>query len=244
MTRADSAARDRDDPREGYDWSPRSPVRARDAASLVLIREGDRGPEVLMGQRSKNLDFMPHRYVFPGGRLDTEDHRVRPATDFRPSVKDKLARSLPPDRARALAVAAIRETFEETGLILGKPAPAPKGSVTEDWKGFLDLGLAPALDELDAIGRAITPAQLPKRFNARFFVARADHVQGEIVGSGELINIGWLPVEEAIAMGIADITEIVARLALRWFQHPQTRFTRDPLPLYCFRRGRRMVIER
>lgn len=244
MTRRNSAARDRDDPREGYDWSPRNPARARDAASLVLIREGDKGPEVLMGQRSKNLTFMPDRYVFPGGRLDAGDHIIRPATDFRPPVKDKLARSLAPDRARALAVAAIRETFEETGLILGKPAPAHHESVPEDWRGFLDRGFAPALDELDAIGRAITPAQLPKRFNARFFVARADHLHGEIVGSGELINIGWLPVEEAIAMGIADITEIVARLALRWFQHPQGRFTRDPIPLYCFRRGRRIVIER
>lgn len=240
----DQEVRDPDDPPSGYGWSPRRPVRPRDAASLVLIREGARGPEVLMGQRSKGLDFMPHRYVFPGGRLDAEDHRIHAATDLRPSVKHKLARSLAPERARALAIAAIRETFEETGLILGKPVPAPRGAVPEDWRGFLDRGLAPALDELDAIGRAITPAQLPKRFNARFFIARADHVQGEIVGSGELVNIGWLPVEEAIAMGIADITEIVVRLAARWFQHPQARFTRDPIPLYCYRHGRRLVLNR
>lgn len=221
-------------------------VRPRDAASLVLYRRRRDGAiELLMGRRHSKHSFMPQRWVFPGGRLDPADSRVRPATPLRPEVAARMghcARS--PGHARALAVAAIRETFEEVGLLLAKPAPAPEGPIPEDWRGFLDRGLAPALDELDLIMRAITPTYSPKRFHARFFLANAENALGEVVGSGELEDIRWFSIEEAIAIPLVDVTETVVREAERFLGQPEARRGTDPVPLFSYRGDTRVMPRR
>lgn len=216
------------------------PVRPRDAASLILYRHRGKRTEILVGRRHAGHSFMPQRWVFPGGRVDPGDSRVKPATPLREDVALRLAQCTPsPSRARALAVAAIRETFEEVGLLLGKPSQAPK-DVPKEWLGFLDRGLAPALDELELVMRAITPTYSPKRFDARFFIADADKAEGKLAGSGELEEIQWVSIEEAIALPLADVTEAVVRQVQRALVHPE-RVKADPVPLYCYR-GRTRVI--
>src|SRR5215472_10249264 len=104
------------DPFRFADDGPRHPnVRPKDAASLVLVRRDADTVRVLMGERAKAHVFLPGRFVFPGGRLDSSDFRLGAATDLRPEVRAKVAADIPAGRARALALAAIRETFEETG---------------------------------------------------------------------------------------------------------------------------------
>src|SRR5215813_8154055 len=169
-------------------------MRPRDAATLILVRMKNRTPEVLMGCRAAKSAFMPNRYVFPGGRVDPADAHIPIATPLDRHVRARLLKAASEQRAKALGVAAVRETFEETGLILGKPL---KGGVSkkdygEHWKGFLDQGMAPALDGLDLIAREITPPGRPRRLNARFFRARAEDASGEIRHSSEMGDIRWV----------------------------------------------------
>src|SRR5271154_3830318 len=96
-------------------------VRPRHAATLIVVRRDGPAPRVLMGRRHGGHDFMPDKWVFPGGRVDRSDFHAPYATDLRPEVAAKLHLTAAPRRARALALAAVRETFEEAGLLLAKP---------------------------------------------------------------------------------------------------------------------------
>ena len=199
------------------------PVRPKDAASLVLIRMRGSHAEVLMGRRARRHRFLPDMYVFPGGRVDRGDHRVAPLTPLRPEVARLLEQTASHARARALAVAAVRETWEETGLALG--------TLTAE-------GLRPALDALDHIVRAITPTVSPIRFHARFFVAAGERLQGTLRGNGELLDLDWRPIERCLALPLADITEFVLG-ELRGYlrtRHPPAR-----TPLFTYRYGRASV---
>ena len=184
------------------------PVRPRHAASLVLVRRSARGAEVLMGRRPPKAVF-PEAYVFPGGRLDPSDAIVSPSTDLATAVLEELQAhgACTPQLARALANAAIRETYEETGLLLA--APGDPGAEHGPWKAFKAQGIAPAHDRLRFLGRAITPASAPVRFHARFFVADGEHVEGAIIGNGELSNIRWYPLDEARQLPAIDVTQFV-----------------------------------
>jgi 8-oxo-dGTP pyrophosphatase MutT (NUDIX family) len=144
--------------------------RPKDAATLILIRRDATLPRVLMGKRSGRHDFMPDKYVFPGGRVDPQDSRAVTFSDLDPKQEHRLryqSRRTP----RAFALTAIRETFEETGLLIGRqaemPAKAPAG-----WQPLYDMDIAPCLQHLKFIGRAVTPPYRPKRFDARFFMAQ------------------------------------------------------------------------
>jgi 8-oxo-dGTP pyrophosphatase MutT (NUDIX family) len=230
-------AKDPDIP-DRKDW-PKPALRPRDAATLILYRQNGRAIEVLMGERHGGHAFMPNRYVFPGGRVDPDDWKVRDAGALKPHVAARLAKACPPSRARALAAAAIRETFEETGLIIGKPDPMPDRPVPEGWKHFFATGHAPALDVLDYVLRAVTPPYRPRRFNARFFIADATHAQGQIKGSGELLDLRWLPVEDALKLELPRITEIVLeRLAEIVQRYPGQD---HPVALFRYLRGQHLV---
>jgi len=137
---------------------------------------------------------MPSVYVFPGGSVDTQDRDAPATSELRPDVERRLRGQADAGRIRALAVAALRETFEETGLAFGRR---------------LDTGLAPALDSLDYLGRAITPASSPIRFHARFFVARAGRARGQLEGNGELLDLRWHPIPEALELPIIDVTRFM-----------------------------------
>src|SRR6185312_815332 len=97
-------------------------LRPKDAATLVLVRREGGTARVLMGQRHGNMAFMANKYVFPGGRIDAGDMRIPVAADLRPEVMARASLGVSPGRARGLALAAIRETFEETGILLGAKA--------------------------------------------------------------------------------------------------------------------------
>src|SRR3546814_15717428 len=88
--------------------APRSSeiLRPRDAATLIIVRRGKNGGEVLMGERSSAHVFVPENYVFPGGRVDRSDAFVQPATPLRQDVLELMSRSATPRRARAMAMAA------------------------------------------------------------------------------------------------------------------------------------------
>jgi 8-oxo-dGTP pyrophosphatase MutT (NUDIX family) len=193
----------------------------RDAATMIIVRQHRGEPRVLMGERSSGHVFFPHHYVFPGGRVDRADSYVKPATDLRQDVLERLTQACTERRARALALAAVRETFEEAGLIIGKPHPvrqrAPKG-----WEEFFATGNAPCLENLSFIYRAVTPPGRSRRFNARFFVIDAENVQGDMdrddQGDGELLKLKWFTFADAYELKIRPITamalkEIEARIA-------------------------------
>ena len=187
-------------------------MRPRDAATLILVR--------MKGGTTRSADGLPRRQVGlhaqplrlprrPGrsGRCARPGrHAARPLRRRRACCKAATAQ-----RAQALGVAAVRETFEETGLILGKPLKggAPRKDYGEHWKGFLDKGMAPALDCLDLIARAVTPPGRPRRFNARFFMARAEDASGEIRHSSEMGDIRWVKLDEARELPLPTITGLI-----------------------------------
>ena len=177
--------------------------RPRDAATLILVRRDGERPRILMGQRHEGHAFMPNKYVFPGGRLDPADTRAKPARDLHAEVLGKLMQRMgaraSAARARGLAVAALRETFEETGLLVGRRRPDE----------------APDLSGLVFFARAITPPGRTRRFDSRFFVADAAHVDNLDAphhdGSGELLTLSWFTLEETLGLDLPSITKDILR---------------------------------
>jgi len=172
-------------------------VPARDAASLIVLRPG---PAVLMGLRGAGHRFMPNRLVFPGGAVDPGDAAAPVAAPLRAETRVALERHATPTLAHALGAAAARELIEETGLSLGQP---------------------PALDGLFYLCRAVTPPRYPMRFNARFLVVEADRACGEIGGSGELEDVRWFDVADALSLDLAVVTKGVLRHLLAWLALPE-----------------------
>jgi 8-oxo-dGTP pyrophosphatase MutT (NUDIX family) len=220
-------------------------MRPRDAATLILVRLKGRTPEVLMGCRAAKSAFMPNRYVFPGGRVDKADAHIPIATALDRHVKERLLKAATLQRAQALGVAAVRETFEETGLILGKPLKngAPKKDYGEHWKGFLDQGMAPALDSLDLIARAVTPPGRPRRFNARFFMARAEDASGEIRHSSEMGDVRWVKLNEARELPLPTITGLILGEIGRLIKEPPDRKKQRKIPLFITVHRKHLMIE-
>lgn len=110
-------------------------------------------------------------------------------------------------------MAAIRETFEETGLVLGEPDSPTLKTRSPHWGEFLKFDVNPRLDTLHLVARAITPPYRTKRFDARFFMAEADLIQGDVheapVGSGELLKIHWVSLADAQDLELPNITRMV-----------------------------------
>lgn len=212
-------------------------VRPRDAATLILVRRDGPMPRVLMGRRHSGHAFMPDKWVFPGGRIDRADFHAPYATDLRPEVAARLAKTAPARRARALALAAVRETFEEVGLLLGRPAPPRPGN--GPWREFLAQGVLPDLAALDFVARAVTPAVSPKRFDARFFMAEAEHLVSlhRQADCGELDEIAWFELEAALNLDLPSVTRFVLREIPLRLADP----TR-PAPSLRFARGRQHLV--
>lgn len=182
--------------------------RPKDASTLILARGGAR-PEVLMGRRAPGHVFMASKWVFPGGRVERSDASAAFATDLPAADAARLSREVPVRRARALALAAVRETFEETGLLLA--AAAPPASVPGPWREFRALGALPDLAALAYVARAITPPGRTRRFDARFFMADASALlhPEPTAGSGELDEIAWIPLDDARGLDLPAITRFV-----------------------------------
>lgn len=215
------------------------PQRVRDAASLIILDRA--GPAVLMGRRSARHAFFPGSFVFPGGRVDPTDWRV-PARPFAPATLDRLTTALParqgPARAHALGIAALREAYEETGVIIGRPGVAPPNDA--GWRAFAERGLGLDLSPLRFVLRAVTPPRRPRRYDTRFFVVDATAIAARdpsVLGAdAELEAVDWIPVEAARRMKLPTITltvldELTARLAA----DPELAGA-APVPFYRWRR--------
>ncbi len=181
------------------------PMLPRDAATVILWRQTDAGPEILMGQRGAQAVFMPSKYVFPGGALDGDDHRV--TVEVAPACAQLLG-----EKAHCLAAAAIRELAEETGLFMAQPGDWA-GEVPAGWADFATRGLVPDASGMRFVFRAITPPGRPRRFDARFFLADARGVIGDIddfsAASDELSHLHWIGLEAVRALDLPFITEVV-----------------------------------
>ena len=220
-------------------------VRPRDAATLIIVRRDGKQPRILMGQRAAGHKFMPNKYVFPGGKVDAGDSRLQPPHDLHPAVMARLSRGCSPARARGLAMAAIRETYEETGLVLGEPHTPTLKTRSPHWRDFLQYDVNPRLDGLHFIARAITPPYRKRRFDARFFMGDADLIQGDVheapEGSGELLGIHWVTLKDAQALELPNITRVVlaeVERRLREGHQPQ-----DKGPFIYFRHGKPVTDE-
>lgn len=197
---------------------PTKPVTPRDAASLILLRDGVNGLEVLMGRRPLSARFMPGVYVFPGGAVESGDFQLRSSRPLPGHVAARLTRKAEPALAHALAWAALRETWEETGLMLGGPGAAEGMADCAALNAFAADGLTPDLAVLDYLMRAVTPRYIPIRFNTRFFIADGAAVAGSIKQLTELEDIAWRHIDEALGLEIANVTEIVLEQAQSYWQ--------------------------
>jgi len=188
------------------------PVRPRDAASLILLRGSGATLEVLVGRRPLSARFMPGVYVFPGGAIDPPDRR--------PWMVETATQALAPRLARA-ARAAIRETWEEVGVLIGRPAEAvPTADLGATAEGGIEdayrrHGLAAALDLLTYVGRAITPSHSTRRFNTRFFLGEGECIYGEPMSSRELEDVRWHPIGTGdLEDGLRDVTRFMLARAV------------------------------
>ena len=229
--------------------APRPALRAlrpRDAATLIIIDQTNEIPSVLMGKRHAGHKFMPGKYVFPGGRVEPEDRRMAAAGALDPEVEAKLNVRVPrpsPGFARAVALAAIRETFEETGLAIGaSDYGAPENPPPGAWTRFAATGVYPALDGVDFLARAITPPGRPRRFDARFLIVDSSLIAAQIEGvvhpGAELIDLVWTPLNKARELDLPVITiqaldELTAALAIDLDR-------RRPRPFFREVRGKRL----
>lgn len=183
----------------------------RDAATVVLLRQRPEGPAVLMGQRGKTAAFMPSKFVFPGGAVDADDQAVSlgsaPAARVAATLSHRSA--LAP---ATLIAAATRELWEETGLLLGTPSPAPR-DVPNGWAGYCATGHLPDGAAFDFVFRAITPPGRSRRFDARFLLADATALRSDpddfSRAEDELSHLQWVPLEAARRFDMPFITEVV-----------------------------------
>ena len=216
----------------------RRPARPRDAASLILLRIDSGDARVLVGRRPAQARFLPGRYVFPGGALEPGDSRARPATELDAGIAHMVAVGGQLSRARSLAMAAVRETFEETGLLLADPGdvgPEPSSS----WAAMRARGLAPALHRVAYVGRAITPVRSSIRFHARFFVADARYASGKLGGDSELEDLHWCPVHELSHLPTIEVQSFMLRHAVSTLTGGADEPARKPL--FTQRAGRRYI---
>ncbi|WP_088347983.1 MULTISPECIES: NUDIX hydrolase [Rhodomicrobium] len=175
----------------------------RDAATLLVLDLSGAEPRVLMGQRQFGLKFMPGKFVFPGGRVEARDYLATIGSTMPAPMRSKLLRGLKgtahPQRAYALAHAALRETQEETGIIIGAGA-----RTTDAGRGVPHFG------GFTLLARAITPSRRPRRFDTRFFVVSADEITGNTdIIDGEFVAVKWLTLAEARELDLPSITRII-----------------------------------
>lgn len=224
-------------------------IRPKDAATLILLDRSGRVPKVLLGKRHERHKFMPGRFVFPGGRVDPVDRLMPVAAPLDPHAEKQLMKRLQrpsATKARAFALAAIRETFEETGLLLGVRHDAPIKIPDGPWKAYAAAQFLPDLSALRFVGRAITPPGRNRRFDARFFAADVSAVAHRVEGitgpNAELVELVWMPLGDAKQLDMPAVTAVMLEelseriadgfghdLPVPFYQHPRGRFLREML---------------
>lgn len=218
-------------------------VRPRDAATLMIVDKSGTEPRILMGKRSDKHVFYPGAYVFPGGRVDPGDSRLAGPEDLHPEVMRKLLvdmkGSTSPNRARGLARAALRETFEETGVLIGHPKSGTHSSRSPSWRAFLSHGVTPSLDRLVFFARAITPPRRPRRYDTRFFCVDADAIAETVrPQDSELLALHWLTHDEAHALELPRITEVILDALFERLAEGGLPSVDEPVPYFFMQNGR------
>jgi 8-oxo-dGTP pyrophosphatase MutT (NUDIX family) len=220
-------------------------VRIRDAATMLVIDRTGPLPKVLLGRRHHGHKFMPGKYVFPGGRVELDDRRMSAASALDKRVEARLMREVrypSPQKSRGFPLAAIREVFEETGLLLGVRHEEPMRVPSEAWADFAKYGVHPDLAAVHFIARAVTPPGRPRRFDTRFFAvdagAIAVRVDGVVTADTELVELVWLPIEDTMKLDMPGITmAVLEELKIR----TAGGFTHDiPVPFYRMQHGKRL----
>jgi 8-oxo-dGTP pyrophosphatase MutT (NUDIX family) len=207
-----------------------------DAATLILLDRSATIPKVLVGKRHDKVVFMPGKFVFPGGRVDKTDNRVPVAAPISKALEENLLKGSPKiaaSRTKSLAIAAIREACEETGLCLGSKSNGAAPALDGPWK--------PAPSVLYLIARAITPPGRVRRFDTRFFTADAStiahRVEGVIHADAELVELVWVEISSQPLADLHPMTrnvlgELEKRLATGPLSHDA------PVPFFHFYGGR------
>lgn len=219
-------------------------VKPRNASTMILLDGDMRDPVVLMGRRNKKLKFMPGALVFPGGSVDPHDGSVKACDDLTLATQNRLIsamRGKPTKRgAKALAIAAVREVSEESGLLIGKPGNLQSNH--EHWADFKHENIVPSLSGIRLFSRAITPPGMVRRFDTWFFVAHASEVgftpEGGFSPDGELEDLQWIRPEEAIVENTREITRVMLVELIQRLREDPGLSDAHPAPYY-FTRGSR-----
>ncbi|CTQ54100.1 NUDIX domain protein [Roseibium album] len=221
-------------------------IRPKDAATLLILDHDKRGTvRLLMGRRHMRHAFMPGKFVFPGGRVDRGDSRIANVLPYHPDVEARLAKDLKKvktaARIRAFAMAAIRETYEEAGVFVGKKVSGSAVHLGAGFEAFAERGIQPDLGGLRMIARAVTPTKRPRRFDTRFFAVWADAIADQLPDgkgpSGELEDCAWLTIDEARTKELPLITtKILSDLEERLETDPSLS-PETPVPYYFVRSG-------
>lgn len=218
-------------------------LRPRDASTLIILDTSAGEPRILFGKRRMDQVFQPGKYVFPGGRVDPSDLRVSTPDTLAATEVRKLLREIkgrPSERrVNAFALAAVRETYEETGLLLGAKTPTPGRSSIPVWQKFLSQGVAPRLASMTFLARAITPPGKPRRYDTRFFCVRAEEIAVRTTDNdGELTETHWLTLDEAKTFDLPTIQRaILEDLADRLKQEGHLGPSAHPVPFYHMKNG-------
>jgi 8-oxo-dGTP pyrophosphatase MutT (NUDIX family) len=217
-------------------------IKPLDAATLIIVDTAQSSPRVLMGKRRPDLAFMANKYVFPGGRVDQTDKGVIAADELRADEVRKLLVDMKGTpsaaRARALALAAVREAYEEAGLVIGTRAAAPKDEIPENWRAFFELGYQPSLAALTLVARAITPPGRPRRFDTRFFAMRAEAIAERCdISDGELSGLEWLTLDAARELDLPHITRVVIEDLQDRLERGALEASEHPVPFYYMKGG-------
>ena len=190
-------------------------------ASTIVLMSGDReNPKILMGQRASRHDFMPSVFVFPGGRVDRSDSFAPFVNDLDRRTARILEAAYNPRRARALVLASIRETLEETGLMLGANRAWTKNLNHAGWDYFRKAGVTPDLAGIEVFGRAITPPHRHKRFDAWFFLKKMDGTLPPISDSIELLNVDWFTFDQIDALPTQRATDMMLEVLKTYLKRP------------------------
>ena len=170
----------------------------RDAASIILLRHQQESPEILMGKRGINAVFMPNKYVFPGGSLETCDFELPLNSNHQIRNFEKLSIQTERDLGQPLVNCALRELEEETGIRIK----------SKDLQNYT----------MGFILRAITPPGMTRRFDTRFFLCKSNEMfeynqyNYFCNASGELSDLQWFGLEEALRLDLPNITRNVILL--------------------------------
>jgi 8-oxo-dGTP pyrophosphatase MutT (NUDIX family) len=193
---------------EGLEKQRREPVPARPASTVVVVRDGARGPEALLLRRPRGAGFAPGAWVFPGGVVDATDSTLPAAESDLPERWAGRLGMEDPSMAWGHVVAAVRETWEETGILLGAiQDPALSASIRAQLvageREFIEaaatFGLVPALETLSYLAHWITPEIEPRRFDTRFFLAPVAEDVEPVLHGQELAELRWLRPDDAVA---------------------------------------------